>query len=98
MSDQAVEPGEFVDEFRPRPRIAIGQVKRADQDAVDGRLDIAAVRVVRIPGQTAMRLVDFADAAEDRDVIPALLPMPDSLVAAALRAPSGNFSSGALSS
>ena len=81
MLDQPLEPAQLVVELRPGPRIAVGQVEAADQDAVDRRLDVAALRVVGIAGQAAPRLVDLADAAEDRDAVPALLAVPDRVVA-----------------
>lgn len=81
MRDQPVEPAKFVVEFRTGLCIAIRQIESADQDAVDGSLDIATVAVVRIAGKTAAGFVDLSDAAENGDAIPALLPLPDRVVA-----------------
>jgi hypothetical protein len=39
------------------------------------------VRVVRIAGQAAAGLVDLADPAQDRDAVPALLTVPDCVIA-----------------
>src|SRR5208283_2949856 len=78
---QALEPTELVVELGPRRGIAVGQIKAADDDAVDTRLDVAAVRVLGIAGQAATTLDRFAAAREDRDAIPAFLAMPDWRVA-----------------
>src|SRR5271155_6158777 len=78
---QALEPTELVVELGPRRRIAVGQIKAADDDAVDTRLDVAAVRGLGIAGQAATTLDRFAAAREDRDAIPAFLAMPDWRVA-----------------
>ena len=97
MVDQPLEPAQLVVELGPGARIAVGQVEAADQDAADRGLEVAAVRVVRIAGQAAPRLVDLA-LGQDRDAVPALLPVPDRVVAGSRIAFSGNFSSGAFSS
>ena len=52
MRDQAFEPSQLVIEFRPRPRVAVGQVDRGDEEAGDRRLDVAG-RVVVGVGQAA---------------------------------------------
>ena len=77
----ALEPAQLVVELRPGPRIAVGQVEAADQHAVDRRLDIAAVAVVGIARQAAPGLDRLAAARQDRDAVPALLPVPDRAVA-----------------
>lgn len=81
MLDQSIEPGELILEFGPRPRVTIGKIETAYKDAVDRRFDIAALRRIRIAGQAARGFVNFADAAQDSDAVPALLAMPDRLVA-----------------
>ena len=42
MDQQALEPGELVVELRAGLRVAVGQVERGDEDAVDRGLDVAA--------------------------------------------------------
>ena len=44
-------PGELVFEFRPRLRVAVRRIERRDEHAVDGCLDVAALRIVGIAGQ-----------------------------------------------
>src|SRR5580704_375334 len=78
---QAIEPTEFVIELGPRRRIAVGEIKAADDDAIDPRLDVAAVRVLGIARQAATTLDRFATARENRNAIPAFLAMPDWRVA-----------------
>jgi len=50
MLDQPLEPRQLVSELRTRLGIAVRQIQRSNDDATDLRLDIAAVRVVRIAG------------------------------------------------
>jgi hypothetical protein len=79
--DQPLEPLELVVELGAGPRIAVGQVEAADDDPADRGLEIAAVAVVGIAGQTAAGLVNLPDAAEDGDAVPALLAVPARRVA-----------------
>ena len=51
MRLQAPEPGQLVVEFRARLRIAVGQIDAADEDAVDGGLDVAAWSSSGSPGR-----------------------------------------------
>ena len=51
MRREAFESFELVLEFRARLRIAVRQVNAANQDAVDGRFDVATLRIVRIAGE-----------------------------------------------
>ena len=53
----------------------------ADDDAVHRRLDVAALRRVGIVRQAPPRLVDVADSAKNGDTVPALLAVPDCVVA-----------------
>jgi hypothetical protein len=53
---QPLEPAQLVREFRPRGRIAIRQVQRADDKLTDLRFDVATVGVFRIAGQRATSL------------------------------------------
>jgi hypothetical protein len=70
VSGKPLEPAELVLKLRTRRRIAVRQVKAADQHTVHRRLDIAAMGVVRIAGQTALRLDRLGPAREDGDVAP----------------------------
>src|SRR5215469_11612631 len=77
MFDKALDPTELVFEFRSRRRIPVGEIKTADLDVIDHRLDIPAVRVFRIAGQTPPSLNWSLAARKNRNAIPALLTMPD---------------------
>ncbi len=77
MRREALEPAQLVVEFRSGCRIAVRQVEAADRQPVDCRLQIAAMRVFGIAGQTAAELRRLGAAGENRDSVPALLPMPD---------------------
>ena len=83
MPAQPFEPGELVGEFRPGLRIAVRRVEAADQDAADGRLDVAALRVLRVAGQLAARAHRRPAARQDRHPVPRLLAAPDCVVAGA---------------
>ena len=83
MRRQAFEPAQLVVEFRAGRRIAVGQIEAADQHAVHRRLDIAAVRVIRIARQAAPGLDRVGTSREDGDAVPALLAVPDRAVAGA---------------
>ena len=50
---QPFEPAQLVIEFRARCRIAVRHVETSDDQAIDLRFDIAAVRVVGIARQAA---------------------------------------------
>ena len=82
---QPLEPTQLVVEFGTWRRIAVRQVEAADQDAVDGGLDIAAVAVVGIAGQAAARQDRGCIPGEDRDTVPTFLSMPDGLVSHSLK-------------
>src|SRR5947207_835919 len=64
MFDQPLEPPQLVIEFRTWRRISVRQIQASDQDAVDGRLDVPAMAVIWIAGQTASCLDRFGDAEE----------------------------------
>jgi hypothetical protein len=53
MRQQALEPGQLVGELRPRLRIAVGQVDRRDEDAVDRGLEITRLGVAGVAGKGA---------------------------------------------
>ena len=81
MACEALEPCELVVEFGPRLRIAVRCVERSDQHAVDGCLDVAALRIVGIARQVGAGDDRRRSAREDCDAVPALLAAPDRLVA-----------------
>ena len=77
VSEQPLEPAQLVVELRARCGIAVGQIEAGDVDAVDLRLDVAAVGIVRIAGKRAADLGRLRIAGQDRDPVPALLTAPD---------------------
>ena len=77
VSEQSLEPAQLVVELRARCGIAVGQIEAGDVDAVDLRLDVAAVGIVRIAGKRAADLGRLRIAGQDRDPVPALLTAPD---------------------
>src|SRR5438874_11276684 len=81
MFDQPLEPPQLVIEFRTWRRISVRQIQASDQDAVDGRLDVPAMAVIWIAGQTASCLDRFGAAGENGDAVPAFLAVPDGPVA-----------------
>src|ERR1700761_695623 len=84
VDDQPLEPRELVVELRPRLRIAVRQVQTADQQAIDGGLDIAAMRIVGIAGQTTAGFDRLGVLRENRDAVPRRLSMPDRTIAGAI--------------
>ena len=75
MSRQPLEPAQLVVELRPRCGIAVGKNEAADQYAIDGRLDVAAVAVVGITRYVPPGLDRLRSSGEDGDAVPALLAM-----------------------
>lgn len=63
MFDKTLEPCELIIEFGSRPGVSIRKIQAANQDSVDSSLDVTALAWIRIAGQAAPRLVDFADPA-----------------------------------
>src|SRR5215212_9959782 len=78
---KTLEPSEFVVELRPGRRIAVRQIEAADDDAGNCRLDIAALRVLKLARQPTPGLGWIGAAGEDCDAIPTLLAVPDRAVA-----------------
>src|SRR5829696_9383346 len=78
---KAREPSEFVVELRPGRRIAVRQIEAADDDAGNCRLDIAALRVLKLARQPTPGLGWICAAGEDCDAIPTLLAVPDRAIA-----------------
>src|SRR6185312_1870180 len=78
---QPLHPADLVVEFLRSHGIAVGQVERADDDAAHFRLDIAAMRVVGVPGQADAPQLGRVAPGQDRDSVEALLPVPHRAVA-----------------
>jgi hypothetical protein len=81
MRLQSLEPGQLVLEFGAWLRIAVGEVDAANQDAVDGCLDVAGLIVLRIAGQGGARDNRFGTAREDGGAVPGPLTMSRCVVA-----------------
>ena len=84
IGGQPLKPGEFVAELGSRIGITVWQVQTSNQHAINGCLDIAAVRVIGVARQAfagQQRLFSFG---KDRHAIPTLLAMPDCAVASGL--------------
>ncbi len=62
---EPLEPAKLVVVFRPRRGIAAWEVQAADDNAVDGCLDVAAMRVIEIRWKTADGFHGDAVAGED---------------------------------
>ena len=70
MVDQPVGLFDLVIEFRARPRIAVRQIERRDQNAVDGRLHIPALLVTRIAWERIADQNGLGISRENRYAIP----------------------------
>ena len=81
MRDQAIEPGEFIGEFRARLWIPVRQVNAADQGALERQLDVAALLIRQIPWQCAACDDQLGTAPEDSNTIPGPLSLPGGSVA-----------------
>ena len=81
MRVQPIEPGKLIVELRPRLRIAVGQVDRRGDQAVDLCLEVPAVGIVGIVGQAAQALDRIVATRQDGHAVKAFLPMPDRAVA-----------------
>src|SRR5690554_4140829 len=84
MRDKPAEPVQLVLELRPWCRVAVRQIEAADEDALNGRLNVSAVQVKRVTRQPASRFHGSGITGQDRNTIPALLTVPDGAVAGAL--------------
>ena len=67
MFVKSFEPAQFVVELRPGCGITVGEIDAPNDDAVDRRLDVAAMRVVGIAGECAPAFDGYDAAREDRD-------------------------------
>src|ERR1700685_945546 len=67
---KALQPSQLVIELRPGRGIAVGQVEASYAHAIDRRLDVTAVQVLRIARQRATTLDRIRAAREDCDTIP----------------------------
>ena len=79
MTDQPLEPRQLVVEFGPGLGIAIGQIKRRDQHAIDRGLEITCLLVVLSTGQ-ARACHDGFGPGQDCDAIPGFLATPHCVV------------------
>src|ERR1051326_7584685 len=84
VRDEPLHPGELVTEFRPGLRIAVGRIERGDENAADGGLQIPALRIVGIAGQSIARRMRLRPR-EDRDAIVGALSHRDRVIARALQ-------------
>src|SRR5690606_15045388 len=75
------EPAELVVEFWAGRRIAVREIKTADDHAVDGRFDIAAVIVAWFSRKAAARFNRVGIPCENCHAVPAFLAMPDGAIA-----------------
>ena len=78
--DQPLEPRELVVEFGSWLRVAIRQIETGDDDAVDRRFEIAALRIRDVAGQAAADFDRFCIPREDRHAVPCALPGPERTV------------------
>jgi len=80
---EPLEPGKLVVELRAGLGIAVRQVQAADDDSIDGRFDIAAVRLIRVVWQAPARLNGLPALLQDGDPIVGTLTVPDGAVSRA---------------
>ncbi|MNW08373.1 hypothetical protein D3C71_2051440 [compost metagenome] len=76
VRDQAVEPAQFVIEFRSRPRIAVGQIQAGHDEPVHGGLQVTALIVAAIAWKRPAALDRIRVAGEDGHAIPRPLSAP----------------------
>lgn len=82
---QPGKPIQLVLKLRTGCRIAVRQVETSDDHAIDHGLDVSALNVIGIAGNTASGFAGCFAAREDRDTVPGFLAMPDRAVAGACR-------------
>jgi hypothetical protein len=87
VAEQALEPGQLVVELGARLRVAVGQVDRGDEHAVDGGLDVARVVVGVVARKRSPR--------HDRPVSRASSATPFHVFCPTRRAVAGVFERGA---
>src|SRR5688572_19928088 len=68
--DEAFEPGKFVFEFRAGLRIPVGEIKAADENAVDRGLNVTTVRILVAARKLAAGFDGLRAAREDGDAVP----------------------------
>ena len=98
MTDQAFEPAELVVEFGAGGGIAVRQIEARDEQPIDPRLDVPALHVVSIAGQSEPHLGGLRSAGQDGDTVPALLAVPYGAVAGLFDLGARKISLAALSS
>src|SRR5690349_15057482 len=80
MVREAFEPPELVIEFRTGCRIAVRQIHARNQNAIENRLDVPAMKVIRIPRQPSTVLVQLTPASQDGNSVPTFLAVPNRAV------------------
>src|SRR5260221_13630589 len=80
VSRESLEPIHFVVEFWTGGGVAIWQVKAADCDTIDCRLDITAVTIFGVAREDSPELLWLSAACQDGDTVPTLLAMPDGFI------------------
>lgn len=81
MREQTLHPRELVFEFWTWLRVAIGRIERSDEHAVDGCLDVAALRIGRLTGKCGVRNNRLTAARKYSNAVPRFLSSPDAAVA-----------------
>src|SRR5206468_1037588 len=80
---ETVEPAKLVVELRTRRGIPVREIEAANHQATYHGLEVSALRVIRITGQTAQPFDRVFPAGEDGYTVPALLAVPDCPIASA---------------
>ncbi len=80
MYGEPFDPLQLIVKFGSRIGVAVRKVQAGNDNAVYKRLDIPAMRIIRVIVQPAPRFLDFTIPRKDRDAVPALLPLPDRIV------------------
>ena len=89
--DQALEPTQLIIELGTGGRISIRKIQTADPEVVGGGFDVTALEVVWLTWQTSPSFNRIDAAGQDGDSVPALLPMPNRVVACFSDRPIGEF-------
>src|SRR5690606_1222212 len=82
---------QLVVQLRPGRRVAVRRIEAANQHALHGSLDVTAVAILRICGQSPAGLDRIGIAGEDGDTVPAPLAVPYGAVTGPLDQALGEF-------
>lgn len=85
MRLQAFEPAQLIVKFRSRCGVAIRHIETANERALDGCLDVAALAIVRIARQAASGFYRVAATSQDCNAVPAFLAMPNGAISHSLQ-------------